>query len=418
VRRVFVTGLGVVSSIGNNAAEVVHALRHDRSGLVYWPPMAELGFRCAVYAPVKGWTPGLIPRRALQTTSPGAQYAMGATLEALADAGLRPEAIRDDPLGRIGAIIGSAFGGLSEATRTEQLLATGKSSRAGGTGVVKIMNSTASGNVAAHLGVRGRAYSVSSAFATGADDIGHGYELIAFGIQDACICGASEEAVWSNGAISFETARALPTDYNDRPAAACRPYDRDRQGLVLSEGAGIVVLESLERAEGRGATPIAEVIGYGAANDGADMFRPTGDGLRLAIRAALAGAAARGVETIDYVNAHGTGTPVGDPVEAAVMRDLFGEGAWVSSTKGLTGHGLGAAGAQEAVYTLLMLRHGFVAPTANLEHVDPECGGLRHVLSGRDEPIDTALSFSSGFGGTNACLVFRRCPDGPGAYEP
>jgi 3-oxoacyl-[acyl-carrier-protein] synthase-1 len=408
--RVVVTGMGIVSSLGSDTWTVLSALREGRSGLIHLPEMAELGFRCSVYAPVRGWDPGRIGKRELQTMSLTAQYAMHATLEALEDARLPTESLQNE---RTGVVVGAAFGGLHEATRAEHVLTARRSpSRLGGTAVVKIMNSTASANIAARFGIRGRSYSVSSAFSSGADSIGNAYELIRYGVQDVCICGASEEDSWRSASISFETAGALPADFNDRPAAACRPFDRDRQGLVLSEGAGILVLESFDHAVERGARVHAEVVGYAAANDGEDMFRPTGTGLRAAVRSALVAAASQGVTSVDYVNAHGTGTVIGDPVEAAVLAEIFGERVWVSSTKGLAGHGMGATGAQEAVYTLLMLSNDFVAPTANLENIAPECSGVRHAQAVREEPLTAAVSVNSGFGGTNACLVFRKLAPG------
>jgi 3-oxoacyl-[acyl-carrier-protein] synthase-1 len=346
--------------------------------------------------------------------SPGAQYATGAALEALAQAGVATDALHSE---RVGAIVGSAMAGLQEATDTERLLHTRHSpSRAGGTGVVKIMNSTASGNLASFLGVRGRAYSISSAFSSGVDSIGHAFELIGHDLQDVCLAGAAEEAAWRTAGVSLEAAGALADGFNDRPMAACRPYDRDRRGLVLSEGAGILVLEALEYAQARGAQPLAEIVAYAAANDGADVFRPSGQGLRTVLSAALAQAAEAGVEHVTYVNSHATGTPLGDAVEAGVLRDVFGDGPnapWVSSTKGQAGHALGATGAQETVYSLLMLQHGFVAPTANLEHLDPACAGVRHVTQLQQQPVPAVLKLSTGFGGSNACIILRTWPDSP-----
>jgi 3-oxoacyl-[acyl-carrier-protein] synthase-1 len=276
-----------------------------------------------------------------------------------------------------------------------------------------MMNSTASGQLASHFGTQGRAYSISSSFAAGADSIGHAYDLLRFGLQEVAICGGAEETVWRSAGISFETTRSMSAGFNACPPAACRPYDVDRQGLILSEGAGIVVLETLDSAVERGAHIYAEVVGYGSANDGADMFRSTGEGLSLALHMALSAAAEQGVQTIDYVNAHATGTLVGDPAEAQVLRETFGDHPWVSSTKALAGHGLGATGAQEAVFTLLMLANGFVAPTANLERVDPACAGLRHAQMLQEQVLDTALTVSIGFGGANACLIFRAPSDIP-----
>jgi 3-oxoacyl-[acyl-carrier-protein] synthase I len=407
--RVVITGIGIVSSIGNDKDAVLASLRDGHSGLVAWPEMERAGFRSAVYAPVQGWDGSAIGRRALQTMSRAAQLAAGAAREAVADAALSPEHLANE---RTGVVVGSAFPGVGDATRAEEIVAThGGPSRAGGTGVVKIMNSGVSGNLAAHFGITGRAYSISSAFATGLDNIGHAYDLVRFGLQDVCLAGATEEDTWRHAGVSFENAGALSTGFNDRPREACRPYDSQRAGLVLSEGAAILVLESLDHAERRGARPWAEIVGYSCTNDGADMFRPTGEGLESAITQALAAAAGNGVRRVDYVNTHGTGTPLGDAVEISVLRKLFGEGPFVSSSKGHAGHSLGATGAQEAVYTLLMMRHGFAAPTANLREVDPECTGVRHVRERTAAALGAALTFNVGFGGTNACLVLRRIGD-------
>jgi 3-oxoacyl-[acyl-carrier-protein] synthase-1 len=407
MRRVVVTGVGAVSPLGSDAATVSTSLREGRSGLVYVPEMERLGLGCAVYGQVRDFDPGRLSRRALQTLSPAGQYALAAALEAVGDAGLHPADLAGE---RTGVVVGTMLGGIEEATHQERLLRERRSpSRLGATGVVKIMNSTASGNLAAYFGVRGRAYSVSSACSTGPDSIGHAYELIALGLQDVCLAGATEEDCWRQLGPSYDNWHGMPVGYNDRPAAACRPYDRDRQGLVIASGAGVLVLEELERARRRDAPIYAELVGYGSANDGSDMFHPAGDGSLRAARQALRQAAKRGVVKMDYINTHGTATKVGDAVEIRWLRELFGPDVPpLSSTKGLSGHAMGAAGALEAVYTLLMLRHGFIAPTANLEHVDPDCDGVPHVRTFVERPIAAALSLSAGLGGTNSCLVFRR----------
>jgi 3-oxoacyl-[acyl-carrier-protein] synthase-1 len=406
MNRVVATGLGIVSSIGNNAKEVITSLREGRSGIVFMPEMQELGFRCCVYGPVKGWDPSKLRKRAKLTMSAAAQFAAGAALEALRDAGLEANDLQNE---RIGVIVGTAFGGINEAVRAEQLLVTRKSpSRAGATGVVKIINSTAAGNLATYLGVQGRTCSISSGCSTGLNSIGHAYELIKYGLQDVCICGATEEDCWKQVGVSCDNGLGMPRAWNDRPTQACRPYDRDHQGLVMSAGAGIVILETLEHAQRRGTRTYAEIIGYGSTNDGNDMFQPTGNGLKRAIQQALTSASERGIEKIDYINPHGAGTPIGDRVEVRVIKELFGQIPLVSSTKGLTGHGMGAAGAQEAVYTLLMLQHNFVAPTANLHNIAPECTGIRHVKTLHQGLLQTAMTFNAGLGGTNACMIFKK----------
>jgi 3-oxoacyl-[acyl-carrier-protein] synthase-1 len=225
------------------------------------------------------------------------------------------------------------------------------------------------------------------------------------------VCGATEEECWFEVGPYFDNLGLMPTDYNDTPEQACRPYDVGRQGLVMTAGAGILVLESLQHAQQRGAEIHAEVVGYGSQNDGDNLYHPTGDGLSRALRDALAEAAGHGVRRVDYVNTHGTGTGVGDVIETSVLRTLLGDGPFVSSTKSLTGHGLGAAGAIEAVLTLLMLSEGFVAPTLNLETIDAECGGLRHVQRLIETDLDAVMSFSVGLGGTNSALVWRAFRD-------
>jgi 3-oxoacyl-[acyl-carrier-protein] synthase-1 len=334
------------------------------------------------------------------------RYAAVATLEALRDAQIEPQALRQ---AQVGVTIGTGGGGANEAARAENWLLVRKSpARLGATGVAKIMNSTAALNVAAWLGIKGRCYSVSSACATGADNIGHGFDLIRCGVLDLCICGGADESGITNFCGFGDALNAMPVNYNDRPAAACRPYDRDRQGMVLSEGAGIIVLEALEHAQQRGVPIYAEVVGYGSANDGNNMFEPTGIGLRRCMAEALQVARAQGVGQIDYINPHGAGTKVGDAREVTIMLEVFGTPSpLVSSTKGLNGHSGGATGAHEAIFTLLMLRHGFVVPTTNLEHIAPECAGVRHVQSLLRSSIRTAMTFNAGLGGTNACLIFR-----------
>jgi 3-oxoacyl-[acyl-carrier-protein] synthase I len=407
VRRVVVTGLGIVSSIGNDTTTVLHSLQESRSGIEFIPEMRELGFRCQVAGRVKGLDASRIGKRALQTMSNVAKYAGVAALEAIEDAGLSGDDLRSE---RVGVVVGTSFGGINELTRAEDLLQRHHNPlRLGATGLLKLMASTAAGNMAAWLGIQGRTYSICSSSCSGTDAIGHAYELIAHGLVDRCLCGAAEEGtlrqVWS----CIDNWGGMPSSWNDQPAKACRPYDRDRQGTVCSEGAGILLLEALEHAKQRGADPYAEVVGYGTANDGCDMFQPSGDGLKECLRQALEATAEKGVQRLDYINSHGTGTRIHDAVEVRVIRELFGSTTpYVSSTKALAGHALGAAGAQEAVFTLLMLRHGMIAPTVNLDYVAPDCAGVAHVQSLIETPIDTAMTFSAGLGGSNACLIFRR----------
>jgi 3-oxoacyl-[acyl-carrier-protein] synthase-1 len=407
MRRVVVTGMGIVSSIGNNTQEVVGALRQGISGLQFVPEMQALGYRCQVAGLVKGLQLEGIAKHTFQRMSNVARYAVVATLEALEDAKITPEDLNNR---RTGAVVGSALGGVNQAALARRRPLSQKSPAClGPMGMVEVMSSAAALNLAAWLGIKGRCYAVASACATGIDNIGHGFELIRHDLIDLCICGGAEEHGLANSWGFFDATNGMPTDFNERPDAACRPYDRDRQGMVLSEGAGVLVLEAIEHAERRGARMYGEVLSYSSANDGNNIFEPTGCGLRSCLEEVLTAAGDTCPVRIDYVNTHGTGTKLGDAVEVRVMKEIFRTSSpLVSSTKGLTGHALGAAGAQEAILTLLMLHNGFVVPTANLEHVPPECTGVCHVRAWQDIPLQTAMTFNAGLGGTNAALVFKR----------
>lgn len=407
MRRVVATGLGVVSSIGKSKAEVLRSLRENIPGIEFVPEMKELGLRCHVAGRVKGLDTAPIGKRPLQTMSDVAKYAAVATLEALEDAKLSREELHGSTAS---IVIGTSFGGINELTRAEQLLVKYKNpSRLGGTGVVKLMHSTVSGNLAAWLGVQGRAYAICSSSSSGLDNIGHAYELIARGVADLCLCGAAEESTWRQAGIFLDNCGGMPSSWNNLPTKACRPYDRDRAGMVPSEGAGVLLLEALEHAERRGIVPYGEIVGYGAANDGSNMFEPSGEGFRECIEEAMAAAGQQGVHRIDYINSHGSGTRLGDAVEVQVLKNVFPSSSpLVSSTKGLSGHAQAAAGAHGAIFTLLMLRHNFVAPTVNLDHIAPECAGVRHVQALTELPLATTMTLNSGLGGTNACLIFRK----------
>ena len=408
MRRVAVTGMGIVSCLGNNKAEAWRSLKEGISGVQVVPEMKELGYKHPVAGMIKGLATEEIGKKPLQTMSEPARYAAVAALEALRDSHLPLELLRST---RAGVVVGTSAGGANDASAAEATLLAHKSPvRIGATAPVRIMNSTAALNLAAWLGVKGRCYSLSSACATGTDAIGQAFELIRDGILDLCLCGAAEGSGWRHGWAFGAASGAMPSDLNAHPETACRPFDRDRRGMVPSEGAGILLLESLEQAERRRAPVVAEVIGYGSANDGESMFEPNGAGLTRAIEQALRVATeSHGEIKIDYINPHGPGTRIGDPVEVQVIRRVFGDPSpLVSSTKPLNGHSQGAAGAHEAVHTLLMLQHDLVVPTLNLEHVAPECDGVRHVRSPLAQPLKTVMKFNSGLGGTNACLIFRK----------
>ncbi|MBI1726128.1 MAG: hypothetical protein HYR50_02565 [Candidatus Rokubacteria bacterium] len=407
MRRVVVTGLGVVASIGTGKDEVLRSLRESRSGIECIPEMKELGFRCHVGGRVKGLDVSGIPKRALQSMADVARFAAVAASEAIEDAKLPREALKSD---RVAVVVGTSFGGINELAKAEQLLLKHRNpARLGASGVVKVMHSSAAANLAAWLGVRGRSYAICSSFCSGVDSIGHAYELIARGVVDVCLCGTSEESSLRQAWGCLDNWAGMPVSWNDHPERACRPYDEAREGPVLSEGSGILTLEARDHALQRGADPYAEIVGYGSANDGFSMFQPSGEGLTECLRQALAAGERQGVRRIDYINSHGTGTKVHDALEARVIREIFGAPTpLVSSTKALAGHSLGATGAHEAIFTLLMMRHGFVAPTVNLERIAPECEGITHVQTLRELPLDTAMTFNAGLGGSNACLVFRK----------
>jgi len=400
--KVVVTGIGIVSSLGNCKEAVLTSLREGRSGLVRVPHMRDLGYQCQVAGMVRGfefspsWHPDG-PRLSL-----AARYAVSAARQAFDDARFRAGQL---DLDRVGTVVGTGVGGANDVNRAETS-STPMQEGFSGLEVMRLMNSTAALAVARCFGFQGRCYSVSSACSTGAENIGHAYELVRDGLLDVCFCGSAEEHGYRTFWAFGEALRASQSDFNDRPEAACRPYDRDRQGLIVSEGAGVLVLESTEHAELRGAPVYAEVVGYASANDGSDIFEPNGVGLRPCIRDALRQAR---LNTVDYVNTHGPGTLIGDRIEVEALRDVFRETSpLISSTKGLSGHASAAAGAHEMIYTLLMMQHGFIAATANLDNVAPECEGLNHVRQTLETRINTALSFNAGLGGANAALVLRR----------
>ena len=405
MRRVAVTGMGIVSCLGNHTAEVWRSLTAGTSGVQVVPEMKDLGYRRPLAGLVKGLATEGIPKRPLQTMSTPAKYAAVAALEALRNAGLPLDLLRST---RAGVVVGMGAAGINDAAAAEAALLAHKSpARIGATAIVRMVNGTAALNLAAWLGTRGRSYSVSSACATGLDSIGHGFELIQHGILDRCLAGGAEGPGVRNF-WAFEAAGGANLS-DENVETACRPFDRDRRGMDSSEGAGVLLLESMEEAERRGAPIVAEVLGYGSANDGEDMYKPTGAGLTQAIEQALEVAAGHGPVTVDYINPHGAGTRVGDPVEVSVIRRIFGDPSpLVSSTKPLNGHAQGAAGAHEAIFTLLMLVHDLVIPTSNLEHVAPECEGVRHVRAPLAQPLKTVMTFNSGLGGSNACLILRK----------
>jgi 3-oxoacyl-[acyl-carrier-protein] synthase I len=402
MRRVVVTGFGIVSSIGNNRAEVLDSLRTGRSGMRFNEEYRELGFRSHVYAPVEISLADLIDRKLKRFMSDSTGYNYVAMREAIEQAGLSEADIASP---RTGVIAGS--GGAS----TENVFWTGDTVRQRGARkvgpymVTRCMSSAIPANLATAFKIKGVSYTISSACATSAHCIGNGAELIQLGKQDIVFAGGAEELHWGSSAM-FDGMGALSSKYNDTPERASRTYDADRDGFVISGGGGIVVLEELERARARGAEIICELVGYGATSDGADMVAPSGEGAVRCMRMAL-----DSVDTpVDYINTHGTSTPAGDMKELEAIREVFGaETPPIASTKSLAGHALGAAGVNEAIHAILMMQHGFIAASANIERLDPAAEGFDIVRERRDGvTLDTVMSNSFGFGGTNATLVFRR----------
>ena len=403
MRRVVVTGLGIVSSIGDSAAEVEASLRDAKSGITFSESFAEHGFRCHVWGEPKLDPAPLIDRRALRFLSKGGQWNHVAMDQAIADAGLEQADITHE---RTGIVMGS--GGPSTTVIMEAADITrknGSPKRIGPFAVPKGMSSTASATLATWFKIHGVNYTISSACSTSAHCIGNGYELIQWGKQDMIFAGGHEDLHWSMSNL-FDAMGAMSSDFNDRPSVASRAYDVDRDGFVIAGGAGVLVLEELEHAKARGAKIYAEIVGYGATSDGYDMVAPSGEGAVRCMRQAMATVSG----PIDYVNTHGTSTPVGDSKEMGAIREVFGETMpHISSTKSLTGHSLGAAGVQESIYSILMMQAGFIGESAHIETLDPEFEGMPIVRKRIDDArIDTVLSNSFGFGGTNATLVFQR----------
>ncbi len=403
MRRVVVTGLGIVSCIGNDLDTVEHALREGRSGIRYVPEYAELGLRsCVAGVPDISSEPS-VDRKIRRFMGDAALYAYHATRRALLDAGLDRKAISTP---RAGLIVGSGVGSPFEHSTAIDMLRAKGISKVLPYGVPRVMGSTTSACLSTAFGIQGASYSMTSACATSAHCIGHGAELIQFGKQDIVIAGGAEELRWTSTML-FDAMGALSTAFND--ATASRPYDIQRDGFVIAGGAGILVLEELEHARRRGAHIYAEVVGYGACSDGLDMVTPSPDGAARAMRLALSEAGGK----VDYINTHATSTKLGDVGELAAIGEVFGNAfgncmPLISSTKGITGHPIAAAAAHEAVYSLLMLEHEFIAGCTNLEQPEPACAGLPVLRQSIDQRIDTFMSNSFGFGGTNASLIFRR----------
>ncbi len=401
MRRVAITGMGIVNCLGNSLDEVLGGLRAGRCGIEAVPERKELGFHSCLAGVVKNFTPPEMPKRLARQMGDGARFAVAAARDAINDARLCDDRIRHD---RTGVIIGNS-GNMHEVYQLCNTMATLKK-KLTGMALPRTMASSVSANLSVLLGTRGHCMTVSTACASGATAIAQAAQLIRFDQQDRVITGGVQEGSWEYD-CNFDALRVF-SKREDRPTEASRPFDKDRDGLVPSSGAGIVVLEEYERAKERGATIHAELIGIGNNSDGHDMTTASGVGGVKCMRLALADARLQ-PEQVDYVNAHATSTPVGDAVEAKAIAEVFGDGPLVSSTKSMTGHEVGAAGSNELIYTLLMMQHGFVAPSINVEEIDPECRGINLVTNEAvDASIKVAASNSFGFGGVNTCLIVRR----------
>lgn len=401
MKRAVITGLGIISSIGNNKQEVLASLQEGRSGITFSQELKEAGMRSHVWGDVKLDTKGLIDRKIVRFMSDASIYAYLSMEQAIEDSGLTPEMVSND---RTGLIAGSGGGSpRNQVAGSDGMRAKGLKG-VGPYMVTKAMASGVSACLATPFKIRGVNYSISSACATSAHCIGNAVEMIQLGKQDVVFAGGGEELCWEM-ACEFDAMGALSTKYNETPEKASRTYDQERDGFVIAGGGGMVVVEELEHALARGARIYAEIVGYGATSDGADMVAPSGEGAVRCMRMAM-----NGVDTpIDYVNVHGTSTPVGDVKELGAIREVFGDKTpALSSTKAMTGHSLGAAGVQEAIYTLLMAEYGFIAPSINIEELDAKAEGMDIITKPTQRELTTVMSNSFGFGGTNATLVMRK----------
>ncbi len=402
MRRVVVTGMGIVSSVGNNTQEVMASLREAKSGIVRAEKYAEMGFRCQVHgAPTLDPTE-IVDRRAMRFHGGGTAWNHVAMEQAIRDSGVEEKDISNE---RTGIIMGSGGPSCRAVIEAADTARSKGPKRVGPFAVPKAMSSTASATLATWFKIKGVNYSISSACATSNHCIGNAAEMIQYGKQDMVFAGGCEELDWTLSVL-FDAMGAMSSKYNDTPQKASRAYDKDRDGFVIAGGAGVLVLEELEHAKARGAKIYAEVAGYGATSDGFDMVAPSGEGAVRCMKMAL-----QNVKVpVDYINPHATATPVGDQKEIEAIREVFGAKCPpISATKSLTGHSLGAAGAQEAIYSLLMMQNGFICESANIENMDPAFADMPIVRERKDNvKLGCVLSNSFGFGGTNASIVFKR----------
>ena len=400
MRRVVITGLGIVSSLGNNKDEVKSSLYNASSGISFDQSQKEMGFRSQVSGQIDLNLEETIERKFLRFMGDGASYNYIAMNEAIEDSGLNEDEISNN---MTGLIMGSGGPSTKSLLRAFDITREKGPKKIGPTSVPKVMCSTNSATLSTYFKIKGINYSISSACSTSAHCIGNAYEIIQMGKQDRIFAGGGEELDWTLSAL-FDAMPALSSKYNDQPSKSSRAFDKHRDGFVIAGGGGVVVLEDLETAVKRNAKIYAEIIGYGATSDGHDMVQPSGEGAERCMIMAK-----KDIEKIDYINAHGTSTPVGDIAELKAIKKVFKDDLpLISSTKSLSGHSLGAAGVHESIYTLLMMNNNFVSESANIEELDEEAIGMNILTSRHDEKIDTAMSNSFGFGGTNASLVFKR----------
>lgn len=403
MRRVVVTGMGIISSIGNSIDEVKNSLYNATSGIISAPEYKELGFKCQVHAkPILDWLT-LVDRRAARFLSEGMGWGHIAMEQAIKDSGLSEDEVSNE---RTGIIVGSGGPSTRSIVGAAELTKTNVSpKRIGPFAVPKAMCSGVSAALATWFKIKGVNYSISSACATSAHCIGNAYESIKYGKQDVMFAGGAEELDWTLSNL-FDAMGAMSSNYNETPSVASRAYDQDRDGFVIAGGAGMMVLEEYERAKARGAKIYGELVGYGATSDGYDMVAPSGEGAARCMRQAIEMA---GNPKIDYINPHGTSTPVGDKQEVGALREVFGDNIpFFSSTKSLTGHSLGAAGVQEAIYCLIMMANDFMAQSAHIQNLDEAFKDLPILLERKVGEFKTALSNSFGFGGTNCSLIFSK----------
>jgi len=406
MKRVVVTGLGIVSSIGNNSDEVIESLKEGKSGIVHADVYEEMGFRSHIHGSVDIDLNEFIDRKVKRFMGDGAAYNYIAMQQAIENSGLSDDEVSNF---RTGIVMGSGGPSTSNVVAAADILREKGVKRVGPYMVPRTMSSTNTACLATPFKIKGVNYSISSACATSAHCIGHAMELIQLGKQDVVFAGGGEELHWSMSVL-FDAMGALSSKYNDAPETASRPYDETRDGFVIAGGGGVLVIEELEHAKARGANILAELVGYGATSDGYDMVQPSGEGAVRCMQQAMATVDG----DIDYINAHGTSTPVGDTRELEALRSVFGAGnvPKVSSTKSLTGHALGAAGVNESIYSLLMMQENFLSASANINQLDPGAEGIPLVRERQDNVnLNTIMSNSFGFGGTNATLIFQRYSD-------